>query len=83
MFYLKKKTKVSQIKEGEIVMVLADFTGIRAGTLGRVEENYGTGVMIHWFQDEAKSWSQPLRDGFGEDELEYLAFQTEKHPKHE
>lgn len=77
MFYLLKKEKVEDIQVGERVMVLADFSGIPAGVLGRITENYKDGVMVTWeLPDEMGQRS----DGFGADELEYLAFETKTHP---
>lgn len=80
MFYLTKKKKVADIKVGDLVMVLADFSGIEAGTKGLISENYKTGVMVEWQGLNTPSHQRPKADGFGEDELEYLAFATEKHP---
>jgi len=71
MFYLLKKT-IDEIHEGDVVMLLADFSGLHAGMKGTISENYKRGVMVQW--DSTHS------DGFGADELEYLAFETAKHP---
>lgn len=92
MFYLLKKDKVADIKVGERVMVLADFSGVEAGmkgvisevyTLGKESKNPHHGVMVEW-DWEAPQFPRlpkpPTADGFGEDELEYLAFATERHP---
>lgn len=94
MFYLISKT-IEEIQEGDTCMVLADFSGIKAGTKGVITENYKTGVMVTWeangFSTEAIKTKLEkgemisagmgfVSDGFGDDELEYLAFQTEKHP---
>lgn len=64
-------------------MVLADFSGVPAGTLGKVHEVYNEGVMIEWPHEigNRNKFAPPLRDGFARDELEYLAFCTMKHPK--
>lgn len=82
MFYLTKKEKVSDIAVGDQCMVLADFTGIKAGQKGVITENYKQGVMVTW--EPAGGWQSDSRndqsDGFGEDELEYLAFATLRHP---
>lgn len=82
MFYLTKKD-IADIKVGDPCIVLADFSGIKAGERGKVIENYKTGVMVEW-QDREDSWigepRKPQSDGFGDDELEYLAFGTPKHP---
>ena len=85
MFYLKKKT-IDQIHEGDRVMVLADFSGVPAGTRGTITENDKTGVMVEWYpfiHQDKPEWEPPRADGFGQDELDYLAFETQKHPKHE
>lgn len=98
-FFLTRKTKVADCVLGEDVVVLADFSGIAAGTRGVITENYETGVMVTWL-GMAHTGTEITRegifeamklnrcfpaagfpsDGFGEDELEYLAFGTLKHP---
>lgn len=81
-------------------MVLADFSGIPAGTKGIISEIYDEGVMVSWLGMQtsmteitkemvleaiAEKHCFPARgfpsDGFSRDELEYLAFETVKHPK--
>lgn len=102
MFYVLKKEKVADVEERERIMVLADFSGVPAGTIGVITENYRTGVMVTWAKDgktiediyaaldmkettgnefELSAARGFVMDGFGEDELEYLAFGTLKHPK--
>jgi len=95
MFYLLKRTDEKQFTPGETVMVLADFSGIKAGHLGLISEIYDEGVTVAWFDSEesrervAKAIREGvcypargyLTDGFSRDELEYLAVQTDKHPK--
>lgn len=76
MFYLTQKA-VKEIKVGDRCMVLADFSGIEAGMKGTISENYKHGVMVDW---DTPTPSGVKADGFGEDELEYLAFATLKHP---
>lgn len=80
-------------------MVLADFSGIPAGTKGIVSEIYDEGVMIAWIgmtSDLRHITEESIReaiaadkcypaagyacDGFSRDELEYLAFETDKKP---
>lgn len=73
MFYLLKRVDEKQFTVGDRVMVLADFSGIKAGMKGKITEVYNEGVMVEW--DD-----KPLSDGFGRDELEYLAVETQKHP---
>lgn len=73
MFYLLKRVDEKQCTVGERVMVLADFSGIEAGSKGKVAEIYNEGVMIAWEHKD-------IQDGFSREELEYLAFATEKHP---
>jgi hypothetical protein len=80
MFYLLKRIDEKQFNLGDRVMVLADFSGIKSGTKGKVVEIYDEGLMVEW-DDEGKDRFRPLRDGFSRDELEYLAVETEKHPK--
>ncbi len=83
MFYLTKKT-IDEIKVGERCLVLADFSGVPAGTHGLIIEHYKTGVMVEWqnrpLDKDRPKHQKPLADGFHEDELEYLAFATPKHP---
>lgn len=81
MFYLLKRIDEKQCTVGERVMVLADFVGIKAGTIGKVHEIYEGGVMIEWPAKSEREKHHPLLDGFGREELEYLGFETEKHPK--
>lgn len=99
MFYLMKRVDEKQCTPGEKVMVLADFSGIPAGTKGIVSEIYDNGVMISWIRRSYpggnKSEEEIMQaikegrcypaagfdtDGFSRDELEYLAFETNKHP---
>jgi hypothetical protein len=85
MFYLTKRVDEKQCTIGERCMVLADFSGIKAGTKGRVCEIYERGVVIQWEYEHqvvrSNGLNRPQRDGFSRDELEYLAFETRKHPK--
>jgi hypothetical protein len=83
MFYLTRKS-IQEIKKNDRVMVLADFSGIPAGTKGTITENYKTGVMVEWDKknpEDGDAWDMRSRsDGFGSDELEYLSFETKIHP---
>ena len=96
MFYLLKRVDEKQCTLGEKVMVLSDFTGVPAGTKGVVVEIYDEGVMVAWEKDgktcdEIKAALDAgemvcnargfFCDGFSRDELEYLGFETAKHPK--
>lgn len=95
MFYLTKRVDEKQCLVGEECMVLSDFSGIPAGMKGIITEIYSEGVMITWIKDgktaediiaaldvEMVAASRGfLSDGFSRDELEYLAFATQKHPK--
>ncbi len=82
MFYLTKRIDEKQCTIGERCMLLADFSGILAGTKGHITEVYSVGVMVEWENFANRpSWMKPRRDGFSRDELEYLAFETTKHPK--
>ena len=58
MFYLTHKT-ISEIQESDKVMVLADFSGIPAGTKGVIVENYKEGVMVRvlWYNSTGSFWS--------------------------
>lgn len=76
MFYLTKRVDEKQCTVGDQCMVLADFSGIAAGTQGYVQEVYHEGVMIEWVTGERRP-----ADGFSREELEYLAFATLKHPR--
>lgn len=51
MFYLLRKNAPDLVEVGERVMVLADFSGIPAGTKGIVTENYKSGVSVTWEKD--------------------------------
>jgi hypothetical protein len=82
MFYLTRRTRVADCKVGERVMVLSDYPGgnIQAGEKGTIDEIYGDeglslggGISIRWDKTGRT-------DGFGEDELEHLAFGTERYP---
>jgi hypothetical protein len=81
MFYLLKRVDEKQCNLDDRIMVLADFSGVPAGTKGKIVEIYDRGVTVEWELPTKGSWQKPLRDGFARDELEYLAFETEKHPK--
>lgn len=102
MFYLLKRIDEKQFTLGDVVMVLADFSGVPAGTRGVVTEIYDGGLMVTWIRgfepaEQLKHYSEIMKvlndggtfytahgwlsDGFGREELEYLAVQTEKHPK--
>jgi hypothetical protein len=95
MFYLTKRVDEKQCTVGERCMVLADFSGIPAGTKGIVSEIYSEGVTVAWeihncsLMQIAEAIKEdrcfPARgfyaDGFSRDEMEYLAFETPKHPK--
>lgn len=95
MFYLTKRVDEGQCNIGDECMVLADFSGIKAGHRGIISEMYDEGVMVAWY-DSDESRQQVIRaleegncypshgyltDGFSRDELEYLAFCTKAHPK--
>jgi hypothetical protein len=77
MFYLLKRQDEKQFSIDDRVMVLADFSGIPAGTKGMITEIYEEGVMVQWEMDGQR---RPA-DGFSREELEYLAVETKKHPK--
>ena len=48
MFYLLKRVDEKQFTLGDVVMVLADFSGIEAGAKGVITEVYDEGVMVTW-----------------------------------
>lgn len=93
-FFLTKKKRVEDCVLGDEVIVLADFSGIPAGTKGVICENYKTGVMVAWkkgnisheeiteaiIEDRCHASRGFYTDGFAEDELDYLAFGTPRHP---
>lgn len=84
MFYLTKRIDERQCLVGDRCMVLADFSGIPAGTKGTVCDIYDGGLTILWqceeFGEKHPEDHGQRRDGFGRDELEYLAFETKAHP---
>ena len=98
MFYLLKRVDEKQCTLGEVCMVLADFSGVPAGTKGIVCEIYNEGISIAWLKltpHGSKSEEQIREaieagncypaagfdtDGFSRDELEYLVFETKRHP---
>jgi hypothetical protein len=77
-FYLTKRVGEKQCTVGERCMVLSDFISINAGKKGTVVEVYDGGVSIRWDKN-GEGYSGT--DGFSSDELEYLAFETQKHPR--
>ena len=86
MFYLTKRIDEKQCTVGDRCMVLADFIGIPAGTKGTIIEIYDEGVVVKWLPCDQCAEGEdchaaPTSDGFSREELEYLAFETEKHPK--
>lgn len=92
MFYLTKRIDENQCTVGERCMVLADFSGIEAGTIGKVVNVDDRGGITIEFYPKCNESGGCLcsgcngtrknpRDRFTRDELEYLAFETEKHPK--
>lgn len=83
MIYANFK-KIDQIKVGDEGMVVADFSGVSAGTKFRVKEHYGKGVMVAWEGESHKNFrGEQDTDGFGEDELHYLAFKGLPNEKEE
>jgi len=70
---------------GSRVISNVDFSGVRSGTEGVIDEDYGTGVMVAWdlpdqplpegyrvYDGIPAIRSGILRDGFAWDELKYL-----------
>lgn len=57
---------------GAHVKTNVEFSGVPAGTVGVIIEDYGTGVMVQWaLQSQPAGW--PLRDGFDKKtELQFL-----------
>ncbi len=94
MFYITQRSSEQQCTPGELCMVLADFSGILAGTRGIVTEIYDSGVSIAWYKtdEEALRIIQAIRegtcypargysiDGFSRDELVDLGIATLRHP---
>ena len=75
----------SQVTIGLRVRITMDFSGVPKGTEGVIDENYTTGVMVAWdLPDQPlpvnykRYYGIPLiksgilRDGFANDELEFL-----------
>ena len=96
MFYLLKRKSENQFSIGDKIMVLADFSGVPAGTKGIVSEIYDGGVMVAWIGIHDKTEQEVIQamqdgqlaayrgflvDGFGGDDLEYLSVMTQTHPK--
>ena len=74
MIYANFKS-ISEVKVRDEGMVVADFSGVKAGTKFKVKEHYGKGVMVAWEgEDHTNFRGEQNTDGFGEDELHYLAF---------
>lgn len=68
---------------GERCMVLSDFLGIEAGTKGAIVEICDGGVIIEWDDtrgDMAGRDRHKRSEAFIFNELQYLAFETKKHP---
>jgi len=76
-----------EAKVGVFVRSLVDFSGVPKGTMGIIDEDYGTGIMVAWnLPDQSlpkdymqcrekytKLGERPLRDGFDkETELQFL-----------
>lgn len=81
-FYLTKRDHEDQCSVGERLMVLSDFYGITAGNKGTVCAVYSVGIMVEWDKlPDQPSWQRKTRDGFSREDLQYLAFETHKHPK--
>lgn len=78
MFYLTKRIDEKQCTLGDRCMALSDFFGINAGDKGRVVEIYNEGVSIQW---DRRGDGRRTVDGFSRDDMQYLAFETKKHPK--
>lgn len=76
-------------------MALSDFSGVTAGTKATVVEISEESITIEWdaktcghkFKDVCdcpgyKEYpnQKPLRDGFNDEDMQYLAFETKHHP---
>lgn len=84
-----------EIKIGARVVALESFADVPKGTEGIIIDNYGTGIMVAWDKPDkpypqgktpfevnamfAVNHLCPLRDGFGMDELDYLAVMAEEY----
>lgn len=91
MFYLLKRIDEKQFAVGDVVMVLADFSGVEAGTKGVVTNIYDGGMMVTWARlntvetirkrlqkgDTFLAAKGWLNDGFSREELKYLGVQTQ------
>lgn len=54
-----KEVKESEAIVGTRVRSLVEFSGVRKGTKGVIDEDYGTGVMVAWDLPE-----RPLPSGY-------------------
>lgn len=85
MFYLLKRQKPNECNLGDRLMVLSDYSGVPAGTRGTVTGVYEKGVVVDWdgnnLLDDMHTEPGTRCDQFAESEMEYLAFETEKHPR--
>lgn len=72
MFYIKTIKFEGFCKEGDLLMTLADFSGIPAGMKGTVASIYKGGIIVEW--------ENGVRDGFKTTELKYLGFATHEYP---
>ena len=77
MFYLLKKLGIGQVEEGDQVMVLADFSGVPAGTKGIITKVHKDGFDVEYDVDGDDVLHA---DRFSADEIEYLGFATKTHP---
>jgi len=87
MFYLLKRVDEKQCTIGERVMTLSDFSGVPAGTKGRVKSIGDGGLVIMWEKcancakpDDCGANPSSFSDGFSREELQYLGFETNKQP---
>lgn len=48
MFYIIKRQDEKQFNIGDVVMSLADFSGVQAGSKGVVTQIYDGGLMVTW-----------------------------------
>jgi hypothetical protein len=64
---------IEQATIGTRVKTNVEFYDLPKGSVGKIAEDYGFGVMVEWEKEPRASWQKPLRDGFNkQSELQFL-----------
>jgi len=64
--------KIGDARVGRGVISNREFAGVPKGSLGKIVEDYGTGVTVEW-EDIDGGMGRKLRDGFSKDfDLQFL-----------